>query len=259
MRRATFLLTGATSGMGLEAARALARDPARQVIAGARRPGAAAALRAAVPAERLTLLELDLGSLASVRRFAAEVRQRLSEGRLAGIACNAGLQLVGPTRRSPEGHELTFATNHLGHFLLVHALLDLLAPGAPVVSTASGTHDPEDRLARRFGFRGAIFPDASSVARGELDLKVGGKQAGMDRYATSKLCNILFTYDMAVRVPAERARFLAFDPGLMPGTAWHATAPRSCASVGRTSCRWSGGCWTASAHRRDPARRWRSC
>jgi protochlorophyllide reductase len=218
MRGTTYLLTGATSGMGLEAARALARDPTRQVIAGARNPHAAAGLRAAVPADRLTLLELDLGSLGSVRRFAAEVRQRLGDGRLAGIACNAGLQLVGPAGRSPDGHDLTFATNHLSHFLLVHALLDLLAPGAPVVSTASGTHDPEDRLARRFGFRGAIFPDAASVARGELDPKASAKQAGMDRYATSKLCNILFTYDMAARVPAECARFLAFDPGLMPGT-----------------------------------------
>lgn len=214
------LITGATSGLGLEAARALARDGRRRLLAGARTPAAASALRAAVPPERLTVLELDLGSLASVRSFAAEARRVLDAAgeRLSGIACNAGVQLVGPTRRSAEGHELTFATNHLGHFLLVHELLDLLAPGAAVVSTASGTHDPADGMARRFGFRGGIFPGADAVARGELDPSASGKQQGMDRYATSKLCNVLFTYAMAARVPAPAARFIAFDPGLMPGT-----------------------------------------
>lgn len=213
------LVTGATSGLGLETARALAGDGRRHVLAGARDPGTASALRAAVPSDRLTVLELDLGSLASVRSFADEARRRIGPGgRLSGIACNAGLQVAGPLRRSAEGHELTFATNHLGHFLLVHELLDLLAPGAAVVSTASGTHDPADRLARRFGFRGAVFPDAKAVARGELDASVSEKQQGLDRYATSKLCNVLFTYAMAARVPAAAARFLAFDPGLMPGT-----------------------------------------
>lgn len=215
------LITGATSGLGLEAARALAQQDGRHhVLAGARRPATAAVLRAAVPPERLTVLELDLGSLASVRSFATEARRLLGRagGRLSGIACNAGIQPTGPLRRSADGHELTFATNHLGHALLVHELLDLLAPGAAVVSTASGTHDPADGLARRFGFRGGVFPDAAAVARGEPDPSVSEKQQGMDRYATSKLCNVLFTYAMAARVPASAARFVAFDPGLMPGT-----------------------------------------
>lgn len=216
----TYLITGATSGLGLEAARALlTRVPHGRVLAGARDPGAASALRATVPPDRLTLLELDLGSLASVRRFAAGARRRLGpEGRLAGIACNAGLQSAGPLRRSADGHELTFATNHLGHFLLVHELSDLLAPGAAVVSTASGTHDPADRLARRFGFRGGLFPSAAAVARGELDGSAPERQQGRDRYATSKLCNVLFNRAMAARVPTSAARFIAFDPGLMPGT-----------------------------------------
>jgi NAD(P)-dependent dehydrogenase (short-subunit alcohol dehydrogenase family) len=216
----TYLITGATSGLGLETARALAREGRRHVLAGARNPDAASALRAAVPPDRLTVLELDLGSLASVRSFSAEARRRLdgAGARLSGIACNAGLQVGGPLRRSADGHELTFATNHLGHVLLVHEMLDLLAPGAAAVATASGTHDPSDALARRFGFRGGIFPGAKAVARGELDASVSEKQQSMDRYATSKLCNVLFTYAMAARVPAAAARFLAFDPGLMPGT-----------------------------------------
>lgn len=216
----TYLITGATSGLGLAACRALvARDPGRRIIAGARRPEAAAALRTAVPADRLTVLPLDLASLDATRAFGAGVRRALGPGgRLAGIACNAGLQLSGPKRLSPDGHELTFAANHLGHFLLVRDLLDRLAPGAAVVVTASGTHDPEDRLARAFGYRGGIFPSAAAVARGELDPGAPEAQANADRYATSKLCNLLFAFGMAARVPAAVARFLAFDPGLMPGT-----------------------------------------
>jgi hypothetical protein len=54
-----------------------------------------------------------------------------------------------------------------------------------------------------FGIRGAIFPGAEAVARGVLDAKAALKQQGMDRYATSKLCNILFTFEMARRVPRE--------------------------------------------------------
>jgi protochlorophyllide reductase len=217
--RRVFVVTGATSGLGLEAARILAsRVPDARLIVGARRPEAATALRAAVPAQALAVLPLDLGSLDSVRQFAASVETTRQGAPVAGLVCNAGLQVVSGHRHSADGHELTFAANHLGHALLTRLLLPVLAPGAAVVSTASGTHDPADGLARRFGFRGGIFPDAMAVARGDLDRARPSSLQGMDRYATSKLCNILFTYAMARRVPAAVARFIAFDPGLMPGT-----------------------------------------
>jgi NAD(P)-dependent dehydrogenase (short-subunit alcohol dehydrogenase family) len=213
------LVTGATSGLGLETCRALARRADTQIITGVRQPRAIDALRAAVPANQLTVFPLDLASLQSVRTFAETVRGHLgTTTKISAIACNAGLQILSGLKHSAEGHEMTFAVNHLGHFLLVQMLMDQLAPGAPVVSTASGTHDPEDAGARRFGFRGGIFPSADAVARGELDPMASAKQLGIDRYATSKLCVILYTHEMARRVPANVVRFIAFDPGLMPGT-----------------------------------------
>lgn len=58
------------------------------------------------------------------------------------IVCNAGVQKNGPNRYSVDGYEETFASNCLGHFLLVNLMLDLVAPEGRIVWTASGTHDP---------------------------------------------------------------------------------------------------------------------
>jgi NAD(P)-dependent dehydrogenase (short-subunit alcohol dehydrogenase family) len=204
--------------MGLELVRQLGRDPANLVIVGARSPATAHELRAAIPETQLTVITLDLEKLSSVRSFAATVLASLKTGGIDGIACNAGLQLEGSIEMTEDGVERTFAANCLGHFVLVHALLSQLAPGAAVVSTASSAHLPGTKIATRFGFRGAIFPNAEAVARGHLDPSVSTVQQGVDRYATSKLCNILFTFEMARRVPLSKARFLALDPGLMPGT-----------------------------------------
>lgn len=99
-------------------------------------------------------------------------------------------------------------------------VLDCVSDGGRIVSTASGTHNPEDTLATRAGFRGAIYKNAKTVASGDLGLEGSDVQLGMDRYATSKLCGILFTQEMAKRTQkrGKSVKFIAFDPGLMPGT-----------------------------------------
>jgi NAD(P)-dependent dehydrogenase (short-subunit alcohol dehydrogenase family) len=86
------------------------------------------------------------------------------------------------------------------------------------VMTASGTHDPADKLARFFGFRGGLFVGAEGVSAGNLDQSASVKQQCMDWYATSKLCAVLFVRAAARHGAELGPRFVAFDPGLMPGT-----------------------------------------
>jgi NAD(P)-dependent dehydrogenase (short-subunit alcohol dehydrogenase family) len=214
----TILMTGATSGLGFNTVQHLSERLNVNLIVGARHPEQAHRLRSVRPKAQLVLLPLDLTSLESVHQFAATVIDRLGERQLTAVALNAGIQIMTGLERTENGYERTFASNYLGHFLLVWLLLPVLAEQSVVVSTASGTHDPKDLLSKQFGFRGGFFPSAEAIANGNLDDSVSSKQQCLDRYATSKLCNLLFTYDMAHRVSPNQAKFLAFDPGLMPGT-----------------------------------------
>ncbi len=214
-----YLLTGATSGIGLEVATWLAQHRKNSfIIVGARCPDQANALRKRVPADRLLVLDLDTASQVSVKLFAETVRTFLAGAKLSGLSLNAGIQIVSGDRYSVDGFELTFATNVLGHIALFEHLQSELGQAAVVVSTASGTHDAQHKLARPFKFYGGRFPSASQVAAGEVTDSSDNAQKGRDRYATSKLCNILFSYAMARCYPAQNIRFIAYDPGLMPGT-----------------------------------------
>jgi NAD(P)-dependent dehydrogenase (short-subunit alcohol dehydrogenase family) len=214
-----FLLTGATSGLGLATAQAIATAKAsNQLIVGARHPSDAHALRKAVPEEQLVIFELDTSSVASVHAFAQQVREHCAHRGLAGLALNAGIQIVSGDQFSVDGFELTFATNVLGHIALVDQLMPNLSPKAVIVSTASGTHDKDHKLAKPYNFFGGFFPSPELVAAGKVSTSTNPAQQGRDRYATSKLCNILFTYAMARELGDHGPRFMAFDPGLMPGT-----------------------------------------
>lgn len=212
------LVTGGTSGIGLELVRMLLADPANRVIVGARRPTTAGALRAVADGERLDILPLDLASLASTIAFADAVVPRLAGKRVASLAANAGIQSVAGKRMTADGYEETLQANWLAHALLIERLLPALAAGAPVVFTASGTHDPANGAARLFGFRGGVYPGIDRVARGDLDASASQKQLGLDRYATSKLVAILHVYARARSMPEGGPRWFAYDPGLMPGT-----------------------------------------
>ena len=182
MKGRVCLVTGANSGIGLATAAELAKRGASVVMACRDRSRGEAAVklvRETAGAEPELLL-LDLGSLASVRS-AAETFKR-SHDRLHVLVNNAGVW-SSSRRLSADGLELTFAVNHLGHFLLTHLLLDVLQAGAPsrIVNVSSNLH---------YG---------ASIDFGDLQLEKG--YGGQRAYGRSKLANVLFTRELARRLP----------------------------------------------------------
>jgi len=176
----TILVTGASSGIGLEVARMLAERGAR-VVAGVRDPqrGAAALASVSVGVE---ILPLDVSSLASIRTAAQDFRAKHSA--LDVLVNNAGIVVSGPRRCSVDGHETTWATNVLGPFALTQALLPTLrAADAPRVVNVGST-------AYRYG--NMVWNDLEFERR---------RFRGGRAYANSKLALLLFTLELARREP----------------------------------------------------------
>ena len=198
MKGRTVLVTGASSGIGLETARALAGQGAKVVLlcrSQERGEAALAEIRRTVPDADLHLLLADLYSLAATRAAAAEYKRRFDA--LHVLVNNAGL--IHATRElTSDGFEKTFALNHLSAFLLTHELGDILerSPPARVVTVAS--------LAHKWG--NLDFDD------------LHGERAysQMGAYGTSKLCNILFASELARRMTAAGKKITSNS--LHPGT-----------------------------------------
>ncbi len=147
------VVTGATAGIGKEIARGLQARGAT-VVTGARDPARGERVRSELPG--LVALPLDVASIASVRDFAAELRVR--HPRIHLLVNNAGAWFT-DRRESPDGYELTFATNVLGPHLLSALLHDALVAAAParvvnVVSGFASNYDPEDLMFARRPYDG---------------------------------------------------------------------------------------------------------
>jgi NAD(P)-dependent dehydrogenase (short-subunit alcohol dehydrogenase family) len=198
MRDAVCVVTGASSGIGLEAADMLARAGSR-VLMVARDPerGARAVDAVARHASSEPELQLaDFGRFRDVRDLAERIAR--SEPHIDVLVNNAGL--LSPTRTiTQDGNELTFQVNHLSHFLLTNLLLGTLeaAPRARVVTVSSSTH--------HFAFRGIRFSD--------LTFEKGYE--GFAAYTHSKLANIMFAYELARRTEAGRVTSNVLNPGLV--------------------------------------------
>jgi NAD(P)-dependent dehydrogenase (short-subunit alcohol dehydrogenase family) len=155
----------------------------------------------------------DLSDIASVRGAAAKILDLQLP--IVGLLNNAGMREASPTK-SAQGWDMTFATNHLGPFVLTEALLPHLPDGANIVFVASAVEDPERKPAKAAGLRGSRYISAEASARGEW--KSGGsKIPGADAYASSKQCNLATALELARETP--RLHVNAVEPGFNPGTA----------------------------------------
>ncbi|MCB0997117.1 MAG: SDR family NAD(P)-dependent oxidoreductase [Acidimicrobiales bacterium] len=186
----SIVITGANSGIGLEATRELARRGASVTLAcrsSERAAAAIARLRSDIPDAELRSVTCDLASLSSVRSAADELLA--THPRIDVLVNNAGIMAV-PAARSVDGFEVHLATNHFGHFALTGLLLPRLLeqPGARIVSVASLMY----RFAR------LDFHDLHSTDDGRWRA-----------YATSKLANLLFIHELQRRLSAASADAIA--------------------------------------------------
>ncbi len=199
----TFLVTGGNTGIGRATALGLAQRGGRVYIACRSVPKgeeAASDIRASTGNDSVWVLPLDLADLDSVRSCALEFLARGEP--LHVLVNNAGLGGArGVTR---QGFELMFGVNHLGHFLLTNALLGLLADSAParVVNVSSDAH---------YQAKGVDFDALRRPARGIT---------GLGEYAVSKLCNVLFTQELARRTTGTGITTYALHPGVVASDIW---------------------------------------
>lgn len=193
------VVTGANTGLGLETARVLAARGAAVVLAVRdldKGRAAVATIVGAHPSADVTLLQLDLSSLASIRQAADRLRS--DHDRIDLLVNNAGVMYT-PESRTADGFELQFGTNHLGHFALTGLVLDRMlgVEGSRVVAVSSVGHR----------IRSAIDFD---------DLAFRNGYNRVAAYGRSKLANLLFTYELERRLRKAGAatRALAAHPGV---------------------------------------------
>lgn len=195
MQNQTVIVTGANSGMGLATTVALASQGANVImLCRSRQRGEQALIEARKQSgsERIELMLCDLGSLASIRSFAAEFHAKHNV--LDVLVNNAGVVTV-KRQTTADGFEAMMGVNHLGHFLLTNLLLDTIvrSPQGRIVNVSSGAHKI-----------------------GRIDLTNPHLTRGYriwSGYAQSKLANILFTRELAKRLAGTSATANSLHPG----------------------------------------------
>jgi len=190
------LVTGASGGLGAESARALASRGAAVTLTARdvkKAEEVAGRIRAAQPAARLEVRSLELDRPDSVRAFA---KGWLAEHRVLHLLLNNAGVMACPLARTPEGFELQFATNHLGHFLLTALLVPALRAGAParVACTSSGGHR----------FSPVVFEDI------HFERRPYDKWAA---YGQAKTANVLHAVELDRRLVKQGVRAFGLHPG----------------------------------------------
>ena len=200
MHDKTVVVTGATAGIGLEAAKEFARRGARVIITSrdvAKGEKAVAEITTAGEGRVLVeAVDCDFANIASIRAAAAVIKQRTD--RIDVLLNNAGAVYMQPGK-SADGLELTFAVNHIGYFVFTDELLDLVKLSAPsrIVNVASDAH----KAARK----GVNFDD----------LERNRAYSGFVVYGETKLMNILYTRELARRLEGSGVTVNCLHPGVI--------------------------------------------
>ena len=206
----TVIITGANSGIGLETAVDMAKRNARVILACRsveRGKAAVADVKKRSGYNNVVFVQLDLGSLDSVRAFAAKILE--DEPHIDILINNAGVMMIPKRTRTQDGFEMQFGVNHLGHFLLTNLLLDRIkdAPSARIVNLSSSAQ----------GYAGKFDFDNLNSER---------SYSPMGAYCASKLANVLFTRSLAKRLEVSGITTNAVDPGVIKtGLQQHLTFP----------------------------------
>ncbi|MBR8829987.1 MAG: hypothetical protein N5P05_000465 [Chroococcopsis gigantea SAG 12.99] len=224
-KQPTVIVTGTSSGVGLYGAKALVNRGAYVIMACRNiAKTEAAADELGIPKDGYKILPIDLASLESVRGFVKDFR---STGReLASLVCNAAIYmpLLKQPLWSPEGYELSMATNHLGHFLLCNLLLeDFKSSGYPdrrLVILGTVTHNPDE-----LGGKIPPQPDLGNLegfAKGfknPISMADGKKFEPVKAYKDSKVCNILTMRELHRRYhDSTGITFTSLYPGCVAET-----------------------------------------
>uniref|UniRef100_A0A0D9WLB7 Short-chain dehydrogenase TIC 32, chloroplastic n=1 Tax=Leersia perrieri TaxID=77586 RepID=A0A0D9WLB7_9ORYZ len=214
LRHITAIITGATSGIGAETARVLAKRGARLVLP-ARSVKAAEEARARLLADcpaagDVIVLPLDLSSLASVRRFAGRF---LALGLPLNLLINNAGKFADRFALSDDGVEMTFATNYLGHFLLTKLLLEKMAETARLTGVEGRIVNVSSTIHSWFAADGDA--DAVTYIDGVTRKKIPYDPTRA--YALSKLANVLHTRALADRLKEMKANVTAncVHPGIV--------------------------------------------
>jgi NAD(P)-dependent dehydrogenase (short-subunit alcohol dehydrogenase family) len=191
----TYVITGANSGIGFEAAKYLGKAGA-DIVMVCRSPSKAEPAQKTLAGQikgKVDLVQMDLSDLCSVRKAAAEIRKQYSK--IDGLINNAGIMQT-PQSKTVDGFDLQMASNHLGHFLLAGLLLDL-------IEAAEGRIVVVSSIAHKFGTLN--LEDFMS------DIKFSPTKA----YIQSKLANLMFAFELDRRLEAKgsKAICIACHPG----------------------------------------------
>ncbi|MGB5595280.1 MAG: protochlorophyllide reductase [Crocosphaera sp.] len=224
-RQSTVIITGASSGVGLYSAKALANRGWHVVMACRDQPKAhQAAQSVGMPLDSYTVMHIDLGSLDSVRQFVKDFRA--SGKSLDALVCNAAIYmpLLKEPLRSPEGYELSMTTNHLGHFLLCNLMLEDLknspASDKRLVILGTVTHNPDE-----LGGKIPPRPDLGNLEgfadgfKEPISMIDGKKFEPVKAYKDSKVCNVLTMRELHRRYhEATGIVFSSLYPGCVADT-----------------------------------------